>query len=123
MNKLYLYGALIIVIFVGGWQSRSWYEDSKDLAEKKATEKAEKKFRAEESEVARYVESKLQELRANERIIERHHTKVVSNPVYRNVCTDADGLRLINSYATGTAGKLVEEVPTDTTEGGRDDGG
>lgn len=64
-----------------------------------------------ESEVARQVEIKLQELRANETIIERHINTIVERPVYRNNCIDDDGLLLINTILQSNAAEFTFEMP------------
>lgn len=111
MLKLYAMIALAVMIFGGGWQSRSWYEDSKDLAIQKATDKALKIFADKESEVAILVSNKLRELRANERIIEHHTQEIIERPVYSNICIDDDGLFIINnSYAHRDPAIIVDEM-------------
>lgn len=55
------------------------------------------------------METKLAELKANERIIEREKLKIVDRPVYRNVCLDSDGVRIANQAKNGTA-KSASEV-------------
>ena len=94
----------------GGWFSNGWYQDSIRLAEKVAMEKATKVFTDRESEIAVIVTNKLKGLKANERIIERHTKDVVERPVYRNICIDDDGLRILNGYASGDSGGVADKV-------------
>ena len=65
--------------------------------------------------VAISLEEKLQKLRENERTVVRETTKVVERPVYRNVCLDPDGVRLINAdkegKASGIASQPLTEMP------------
>ena len=106
MIKLYAAVAAAAIVFGGGWQARSWYQDSIELGKIELVEE----FRVEQGRVAQLVEQKLQGLRANERVIERYRTEVVDRPVYNIDCIDADGLRLIESYRTGGAAELTGEV-------------
>lgn len=115
MSRLYIMLATAVIAFGAGWQTNSWYEDSKDLAAKIATAKTEAAFQKAVSDISSTVETKLEGLRANERIIERWRTKVVDRPVYNIDCIDDDGLRLIEAYATGKpaelTGKMSERSP------------
>ena len=63
-----------------------------------------------ESKVAEKVEDRLADLKANERIIDRGVIREIQNPVYRNVCLPAGGLRLLNAAARG------EPVPADAAD-------
>lgn len=80
-----------------GWSGRGWYEDSADLAELRGAQAAIDAAMKRESSIASALEVRLQELKANERVIEREKLKIVDRPVYRAECLDADGVRLINS--------------------------
>lgn len=80
-----------------GWSGRGWYEDSADLAELRGAQAAIDAAMQRESGIANALEIRLQELKANERVIERETVKIVNRPVYQSVCLDADGVRLINS--------------------------
>ena len=120
MNIQLITGAVAVaIVFGSGWQARSWYEDSKDLAEKEATDKAIEAFEKYESKVAATVEEKLRGLKANERIIEKWRTEVVDRPIYHVDCIDDDGLRLIKSYATGETTSIIDEMPGSPTDPNR----
>lgn len=60
-----------------------------------------------EAQAGRYnvAAAKLEEAKAKRRVVERTITKevdrVVEKPVYRNVCLDADGLRVANDALAG----------------------
>jgi hypothetical protein len=54
------------------------------------------KFKKQESSISATLENKLQELKANERIIEREKLKIIDRPVYNNTCLDTDGVQLLN---------------------------
>lgn len=115
MNVQLIAGAAATALLFGsGWQARSWYEDSKDLAQVEATKKAIEAFEQYESRVAATVEEKLRGLRANERVIEKWRTEVVDRPIYHVECIDDDGLRLIESYATGKTTGIISEMPRNT---------
>ncbi len=107
MMQLYIGAAVVVAVFSGGWTARDWYQSTIEMEKVELIEE----FRAEQSNVARIVEEKLKGLRANERIIERWKTEIVDRPVYHTDCIDSDGVRLIESYATGRAAELTSEMP------------
>lgn len=94
-----------------GWSGRGWYEDSVDLAELRGAQAAIDAAMKRESGIAGALEIRLQELKANERVIERETVKIVNRPVYQSVCLDADGLRLINLSKATSATKPADKVP------------
>jgi len=102
--------ALIAAIAAGGWVGRGWYEDSRDLAEERGAQAAIDAAMERESKIAEKVETRLADLQANERIIDRGVIREIQNPVYRNVCLPAGGLRLLNAAARG------EPVPADAAD-------
>jgi len=89
--------AVLAATSYGGWTARSWYDDSQDLKTQAIVKELQDAFRSSESLQARTLENTLQELKANERIIEREKIKIIDRPVYRNECLDADGVHLLNS--------------------------
>lgn len=96
--------AAVILSFFCGCGARGYYQDSVDLAELQGANKAIAAAMERESKISADLEKRLQELKANERVIEREKIKIVDRPVYQSVCLDADGLRIINlSKATTTA--------------------
>ena len=117
----YLIGGALLACIALGWTLCGWYEDSKDLAAQNERDEIMQKIRANELVIASHVEKRLQELKANERIIENHTREIVNRPVYRNVCIDDDGLRLINSYALGNTAELIGEMSRNpATDSGQD---
>ena len=111
MNSNWVAVVIASAVFLGGWKAHQWYADSKALAEQKALAEAIAAFERREIAIAKTVEEKLERLKANERIIERHRKEVIERPVYRSVCIDDDGLRLLNSYAKGDTAEPAEKVP------------
>lgn len=102
---------LLAACVAAGWIGRGWFEDAQDLAELRGAQQAIDAAMQRESGIASALETRLQELKANERVIEREKIKVVDRPVYRAECLDADGLRLINAAKAGTgAGKPAGAV-------------
>lgn len=109
--------AVLAVIAGGGWVGRGWYEDSQDLAEERGAQAAIDAAMERESKIAEKVEGRLADLQANERIIDRGVIREIQNPVYRNVCLPAGGLRLLNAAARGEAlpaepaGEVSDDAP------------
>ena len=95
-------GALILVVtFIAGWQVKGAFVAKRDLAIIEAKNEFIKAYQEGEAHTASIVETRLQELKANERVIERERIKLVDRPVYSNECLDVDGLLLIERARTG----------------------
>lgn len=90
-------------LVLSGWMTRGWYEDSKDLATKHAQEILAGMLRKDLNGIAKSVEDKLQDLRANETVIDRGIIREIREPVFQNVCIppDSDSFRMLNSIANG----------------------
>ena len=105
---------VLIVAFAAGWRTKGAFVAEAELEAQQARAEMISLVRAEEGRVAAVVEERLQELRANERTIEREKIKIVERPVYSQHCLDADGVQLINKAARGGAAdpaKPADEVP------------
>lgn len=109
--RLVAYGAACLALLWCGWWVRGLVEDKKDLIELTATDRAIQASMSRESEIASHLESRLAELRANERVIEREKVRIVERPVYSNVCLDADGVQLINRSKAYAPAKPADAVP------------
>lgn len=94
---------VVFVSFIAGWQVKGAFVAKRDLAILEAKNEFIKAYQEGEAHTASIVENKLQELKANEKIIERERVKIVDRPVYSNECLDADGLQLIERARTGKA--------------------
>lgn len=101
------------VVFSAGWKVKGWKDESEAAAIDRAVGEAVKAYRESEANVAATLELKLQDLKANERVVERETIKLIDRPVYRSECVDADGLQLIERARRGTeadTGKPNNEV-------------
>lgn len=111
MNQTIL-AAMLVAAFLGGWTASNWHTDSLDLVAEKAAQNVAGAASAHELKQAEILQTTLSRLRANETKIIRENVKLVERPVYRNVCLDADGLRLANAAKNGTdPGEPVTGVP------------
>lgn len=108
--KLAIAAVAACLLVFAGWYFRGLLEDSRDLAELQGAQAAIEASMARESSIASALETRLADLKANERVIEREKIKVVDRPVYRADCLDADGVRLVNAAKDGAA-KPVAAVP------------
>ncbi|HBM2908085.1 TPA: hypothetical protein LVL19_003592 [Klebsiella michiganensis] len=57
------------------------------------------------------LESRLEALRNNESVVERHFTHEIINPVFRNVCATDEYVRLFNESTATAARTLAGEPP------------
>ena len=91
----------LAVSFGAGWRTKAAFIAERDLALVDAKTEFLDAYRTAESGKAQILETKLADLRANERIINNEIIKVVDRPVYLNECLDADGLRIIERARAG----------------------
>lgn len=108
---------LLGVAFWTGWTVRGWQVKSVELAILHAAQATAATWSANETELAKTVNEKLQGLRANERIIEKRIPQIVDRPIYNVECVDHDGLRIINGdNADDNAGRpnVATDLPGPT---------
>ena len=105
-------------LFFGGWQVRSYYEDSKDLAAKDERNKIMNMVEGRESKIALNVQNQIRDLNINTRTIDRGIIREIEKTVYRDVCLPANGVRLFNAIANGEAipRELAGTMSGDSTE-------
>jgi hypothetical protein len=113
-NKVIIIAACIAMAasFYTGWRVKGAFAAEAENAELKAQAKFVEEFKSFESKISDNLELKLQDLRANERVIEREKIKVIeNNPVTYNVeCFDIAGVRLLEQARIGKADAIK---PTD----------
>ncbi|WP_447555696.1 hypothetical protein [Vreelandella sp. EE22] len=110
MNRLYLLAsaAALAITFTAGWQVSNWQNESHQLTAERAARKAIAAGLARESEIAANVETRLAELTANERIIDRGIIREIQKPIYQRVCLEPDAIRMLNHAAAGTRPESTE---------------
>lgn len=99
--KLIAAAIVIIGSFSTGWAVKGAFVAKEQLAILEAKNELINEFRAVEGSIASTLETKLADLKANERVINNEIVKIVNRDVYRNDCLDADGLRYIEAARTG----------------------
>jgi hypothetical protein len=87
--KTAVFLAVLLAGFFGGWQTRAWKAGADDGRRIKAEGVEASRMRAQAKIEIRY------------RTITKEVLHVLERPVYRNVCMDADGLRLLNEQISG----------------------
>lgn len=107
---------LIIAVTVagigaGGWMARGWFEDSRDLVALEAQNALAAQVRKDMGVVAERVESRLSELKANEKVIDRGIIREITKPIYQRVCFEPELVRLLNDAQLGGSGKSESEMP------------
>lgn len=108
-----LTAAALAVGFLGGVKVEDWRHDAAQLAAQNA---ATAKFKRDEKRVDLAAVGH-EDFKAKEEIVYvdrvRTVTKLVARPVYRNVCIDDDGLRLLNDAIAGrpAAGQPAPALP------------
>lgn len=103
---------LLLVVAVGGFATGvKWHAGQDAIAEqaRQLNQRAAERLRRQNSNTAAAVhEADKVEIRTVFKTITEEVERVVEKPVYRDVCLDADGLRVIQSAidrANGTAGQ------------------
>ena len=111
MPKLSIEAVIALALVGLGWWLHSLYTDSKELAQLQAIEQSQEAWEKRESSIAKAVEDKLAELKANDKVIERWRTQFIDRPVYLSDCIDADGVLFIQALARGNAAELATALP------------
>jgi hypothetical protein len=96
VNVCAILAALALLGGLGmGWQMRSWLE-GKHEAERLQLAAQDARRRAEHGDAAAVRNEQGQAVQeARERVVIQEVQRVVEKPVYRNVCIDDDGLRIL----------------------------
>ena len=92
----YIVASAFVFGLASGWFVNGWKTDSETLLIQNTAAKI-------ESGISKTLESKLADLRSNERTIIREIPKVITRTVYLNSCLDVDGLRMVNASKADTA--------------------
>lgn len=112
MMPPWLHNWALVAALALGWTLKGWQVDSWELVAAKAAQASTEAAREYEGAQAAILEKVLTGLRANERTIIRETKTVVENPVYRNICLDARGVRLANDAKNGVrSGEPLYPVP------------
>lgn len=87
--------------FAAGWQVNDWRHESADADRAQQQKKADEAQAVRADSAAASHEGLRDQLRTEFQIIYRDRDRVVEKPVFRNVCIDADGLKLLSSAIEG----------------------
>ncbi len=98
--------------FAAGWQVNDWRHDAAEAEHARQAKVAEDKQEAKADEAAASHEGVREQIRTEFQVIYRDRDRVVEKPVYRNVCIDADGLRLLRAAVAKPAKASGEPAPT-----------
>lgn len=95
--------ASLVFGFTGGWWVQGWRHDSMEFDRQEVARESQRlAARAADAASERHEAAKAA-LRAEFKPIYKEVEVVVQKPVYRNVCLDADGLRLLERAVRGPA--------------------
>lgn len=98
--------AAVLAFSAGGlaaWKMQGWrFEAAKSEAAQRATRDLARAVEAQDRAVTEYLKEK-EDANVVYRVINEEVERVVTKPVYRNVCLDADGLRALEHAIDGTA--------------------
>ena len=127
-TKLAIIGAILAAVFATGfgsaWRIQAWHCAAR---EKAAVEAALTAYKAEATKAAAAsatLETKRDAIRERTRTIVKTVDRIVERPVYRNVCIEPDGVRLINDALRPptAAGQPDGPLPSTDADRGRDGG-
>ena len=105
--------------FTGGWQVRAWKAGQDDAERLQAQAQAAQAGAARADAAAAGHETVRAGLQQQRRVLIQEVERVVEKPVYRDVCLDADGLRIIAAAAGAApaasqpAGPVSDPDPAD----------
>lgn len=114
-------GAVVVGAFLAGWGVRGWREGAADTAEvRREMQVLAQRSRSVDKAAADHEAFKAR-ARVREVVVEKEVERVVERPVYRNVCVDPDGLRILSDEiaARAAAGQPARAVPGPAEAGGR----
>lgn len=99
---------LAAVLFGAGWQVRTWYDDSRELARNQAIEESRELMRALAGDIATKTEQAIGGIRVENRTIYNEASKeIVRDVIYRDCILPDAGRLLVNQARSGAAaGKL-----------------
>lgn len=105
--------AALAVGFTSGWQVRSWKADADEQDRAEMQAKAAHAQRERADRAAEQYETGRATAEARERVVVKEVRRVVEKPVYRDVCLDADGLRVLadDVAASNARRRLAPAVP------------
>lgn len=112
---IYTYAATALVsaglAFSGGWMVRGWKAGADKVEQMRADDRT-AIHRAERGDGAAVAhEATKAGMRRQDQILTREVERVVEKPVYRDVCIDADGLRIIAAALDGADADPGQSAP------------
>lgn len=102
----------LVLGFTGGWKVQAWRWGAADAARLAAEAEAARAQRAAQDKASEGHEQDRAQQRVQFQTIYRDIEHVVEKPVYRNVCLDADGLRLVERAIGGPERAASEPAAT-----------
>lgn len=115
LDALKIAGVILVstMLFYAGYSVRGAYDSKLKLAIEQAKNEFVDMYRDSEQKQADTLQAKLDELKANERVVNHEVTKIINRDVYRNTCLDTDGLQLIESARNGKAdtSEPIKQLP------------
>ena len=99
--------------FTGGWKVQAWRWAAADGARAEAQVEQDRLQRRVADESAARHAAEVAAIAAQRRVLTKEIERVVEVPLYRNVCLDDSGLRLVEAAARGTdpAGEPAPALP------------
>lgn len=94
--KYYIFAALIVISFIGGYTVSNWHHDSIDLVAEKAAKKASDQFQVDQTQIADNVQKSLDDWRKSNVIVQEKITREKLQPVFSNVCVTDDYIGMFN---------------------------
>lgn len=115
-----------MLAFAGAWQTQEWRYGAKEAQRLEALAEAKRMNERAADAGATSHESDKAAIRTEFRTITKEVRRVVEKPIYRSVCLDADGLRILERAISGqpAASQPAPAVPKDPAarqRPGRDD--
>lgn len=117
-------GAFLLasVSFASGYKVEAWHRDSLEVKAQQLADLQIKQEQTKAVEASAALEKARQDAQEHIRIVTQTVDKIITRPVYRNVCLDADGLSaasLALQGPTATPGKSDKPLPGSKPIGGR----
>lgn len=119
MTAAYVAGAALVAGVGLGWSIADWRADARNLQRERAEALALQGRQRGIQAASERLETQREQRGARERVVVKEVERVLEKPVYRNVCLDDDGLRILadDIAASNARRQLGPALPSASSPG------
>ena len=109
--KFVLFSSVVATFWYGGWVTRGWFENSRELAIVESQRVQTDRFQKNSAVIAQGVERQLSQLRAKQTVVGYGVIREVHKPIYKRVCVEPELVSLLNDALRGNGGDTSPAEP------------